>query len=82
MPIILTTWEAEIRRISLRPAQANSSQDPHQQNNQSKMDWRCGSSGRGPVLQVQSPELKPQSHQKKKKKAKVSKSVFSTVIKN
>jgi hypothetical protein len=27
-PVILTTWEAEIRRIDSRPAQANSSQDP------------------------------------------------------
>jgi hypothetical protein len=26
------------------------------------MDWRCGSSGRAPALQVQSPDLKPQSH--------------------
>jgi hypothetical protein len=32
------------------------------------MDWRCGSSHRVPALQVQSPEFKPQSHQKKKKK--------------
>jgi hypothetical protein len=24
------------------------------------MDWRCGSSGRVPALQVQSPEFKPQ----------------------
>jgi hypothetical protein len=27
MTVILTTWEAEIRKISLRSAQANSSQD-------------------------------------------------------
>jgi hypothetical protein len=31
------------------------------------MEWRSGSSGRGPVLQVQSPEFKPESHKKKKK---------------
>jgi hypothetical protein len=42
--------------------------DTHLQNNQSKIDWRCGSTGRAPALQVQSPELKPQSNQKKKKK--------------
>jgi hypothetical protein len=30
------------------------------------MDWRCGSSGREPILQEQSPEFK--SHQKKKGK--------------
>jgi hypothetical protein len=35
---------------------------PHLQNNQSKMDWKCGLS-----LQVWSPEFKPQSHQKKEK---------------
>jgi hypothetical protein len=32
------------------------------------MNWRCGSSGRVPALQVQSPECKLQSHSKKKKK--------------
>jgi hypothetical protein len=30
-------------------------------------DWRCGSSGRIPPLQAQSPEFKLQNHQKKKK---------------
>jgi hypothetical protein len=30
------------------------------------MDWRCGSSGREPALQVQNPKFKHQSHQKKK----------------
>jgi hypothetical protein len=34
------------------------------------MGWRCGSIGRTPVLQVQSPEFTPQSHQIKKKKKK------------
>jgi hypothetical protein len=29
------------------------------QNNQSKMDWSCGSSGRTSALQTQSPEFKP-----------------------
>jgi hypothetical protein len=32
MPVILATWEAEIRRIVVR--------GPHLQNNQIKMDWR------------------------------------------
>jgi hypothetical protein len=32
------------------------------------MDWKRGSSNRAPALQGQSPELKPQSQQKKKKK--------------
>jgi hypothetical protein len=30
--------------------------------------WRCGSSHRMPTLQAQSPEFKPQSHQKKERK--------------
>jgi hypothetical protein len=34
------------------------------QNNQSKMDWRCGPSGRAPALQVWNPEFKSQSHKK------------------
>jgi hypothetical protein len=37
---------------------------PHLQNNQSKMDWRCGSSSKAPDLQARSPEFKLQSHQK------------------
>jgi hypothetical protein len=47
----------------LRSVGANSSQEPHLQNNQSKIDWRCGSSGRV----VQNPEFKPSSHPKNKK---------------
>jgi hypothetical protein len=31
------------------------------------MDWRFGSSSRALALEVQSPEFKPQCHQKKKK---------------
>jgi hypothetical protein len=30
------------------------------------MDWRCGSSSREPALQAQSPQFKPQSHQKER----------------
>jgi hypothetical protein len=48
-----------------RPAPANNLQDPYFQNNQSKMDWRCGSRGRAPALQTQSPDFKTQTHQKK-----------------
>jgi hypothetical protein len=40
--LTLATWEAEIRKK--RPAWGNSS--PELQNNQNKMDWRCGSSSR------------------------------------
>jgi hypothetical protein len=52
--------------LQFKPAQTNSSRDPHLQNNQSKMDWRCGSSRRAPALQVWNAEFKPQSHKKKK----------------
>jgi hypothetical protein len=34
------------------------------------MDWMCVSSNRVPALQVQSPEFKPESCPKKKKKKK------------
>jgi hypothetical protein len=58
MPVILATWEAEIRRITVL-------ENPYLlQNKQRKTDWRCGSSSRATVLQVQSPEFKHQSHQK------------------
>jgi hypothetical protein len=61
--VIWATWEAEIGRIMVRmPALANSLWDPHLQNNQTKMDWRCGLGGRGPTLQMQSPGFKPQFH--------------------
>jgi hypothetical protein len=30
------------------------------------MDWRCGSSGRVPALQAQSPEFKPKNFFKKR----------------
>jgi hypothetical protein len=65
MPIILATWEAEIRRIMVQgqPGQIFL-ETPHLQNNQSRMDWRCGSSSRTPALQAQSPEFKSQSHKK------------------
>jgi hypothetical protein len=33
------------------------------QNDHRKMDWRCGSSGTAPTLQVFSPEFRPKSHQ-------------------
>jgi hypothetical protein len=38
---------------------------PYFQTNQSKMDWKRGSSDRVPALQ--NPEFKPQYHQKEKK---------------
>jgi hypothetical protein len=82
MPIILATWEAAIGRIMVQgQPQQIVHETPHLQNNQRKMNWRCGSRkmnwrcgshGRmptlwKPVLQVLSPEFKPQSHQKQTK---------------
>jgi hypothetical protein len=65
MAVILAIGED----YSSRPAQANSSQDPHLQNKQNKMDWRYGSNGRAPVLQVQNLEFKPSSTKIIKKKS-------------
>jgi hypothetical protein len=67
LPVILVNWEAEILKIA---APANSSPDPHPQNNQSKMNWGCGSKLKAPTLQVRSPKFKSQSHKKKKKERK------------
>jgi hypothetical protein len=63
-PSYMGVWDQE--DCGLRPAQANSSWDSNLQNNQSKMEWRCGSSSRTPALRIWSPELKPQSQQNKK----------------
>jgi hypothetical protein len=41
---------------------------PHLQNNQSKMDWRYGSSGKVPALQAQSPKLSSRPTKKLKLK--------------
>jgi hypothetical protein len=66
-PSYLGNWDWKDR--GSRPAWANSSWDPpHLQNNQSKMDWRSGSSGRVPALWVRSPEFKLQFLKKKKER--------------
>jgi hypothetical protein len=65
LPAILATWDAEIGRTMVQAQpRANSSYETPSPNNQRKMDWRCGSQGRAPALQVQSQEFKPQAHQK------------------
>jgi hypothetical protein len=68
VPVILATWEAEIRRILVQgqPGQLGFVR-PYLQNNYSKIGWRCGSSYRVPALQVWRSEFNssPQSHIKK-----------------
>jgi hypothetical protein len=44
-PVILAIWETEIRRVTFQD-------QPHHQNNQSKKDWRCGSSNTMSALQM------------------------------
>jgi hypothetical protein len=66
MPIILSAWEAEIRRFRVETSPGKYFLRPYLQNNQSKMGWKYGSNSRAPVLQEQSPKFKPQSHTKKK----------------
>jgi hypothetical protein len=59
MPVILATWETEIRRIEVPGQQVTK---PYLQNNQSKK-WTegVGPSGKVLALQVGSPEFKSQS---------------------
>jgi hypothetical protein len=47
----------------LRPAQANSSQDPILKNLNTKQDWWSGSSGRATIQQARGPEFKFQCSQ-------------------
>jgi hypothetical protein len=67
MAVILATWEAEIERIMVqsRPGQIVQG-ELISKITRAKMDWRCGSNGEEPALQVQSPEFKPQSQTQKK----------------
>jgi hypothetical protein len=45
--VILATWEAEIGKTMVQGQPRKIIwETPHLQNNQSKMDWRCGSNGR------------------------------------
>jgi hypothetical protein len=56
-PEILATWEAEMGRIVVRGQPGQTVLQIQLQNKQSKMDWRCGSSGRAPALPARSPGL-------------------------
>jgi hypothetical protein len=53
MPVVLAICEAKIRRIKVQ-AQPREivCKTAISKNNQSKTDWRCGSSGRKPALQA------------------------------
>jgi hypothetical protein len=59
MPIILTTWEAEIRRIKV-PGQLWLNVRPYLRNTHHthKKDWQRGSSGRVPAQPCPGPEFK------------------------
>jgi hypothetical protein len=62
-PRYLGGWDWE--NHGLMPTQANSSWDSYLQNNQSKMDWRYGSNGRVPALQVPAYKCKVQKKKDK-----------------
>jgi hypothetical protein len=64
-PSYFRGWDQEDR--SSKAVQENSSQDPHLQNNQSKMYWKYTDQAiRVPALQVGSTEFKLQSCKNKK----------------
>jgi hypothetical protein len=47
--VTLAIWEAEIRKTVLKASPGKYFVRAYLQNNQSKMDWRCSSSGRTPT---------------------------------
>jgi hypothetical protein len=51
MPVMLATWEAGMEDCGLRPAPYKT-RDLIFKDTQNK-DWKCGSSGEAPALQVQ-----------------------------
>jgi hypothetical protein len=61
-PSYLGDWHWEDH--GSRPVWANSLGNPHLQNNESKMVWRCDSRSRVSALQVWSPKFRYQYHQK------------------
>jgi hypothetical protein len=66
-PVILATWESEIRRIMVGgKAKKIVHETPISKNNQSKMDWRCGVSGRAP--EALSPNPSPIKNKSKNKR--------------
>jgi hypothetical protein len=69
MPVILATWETDIRRITFQsqPAWSNSSPDPISKIRNTKKDWWSGSNVRVSVLYS---NLSTQKKKKKRKKEK------------
>jgi hypothetical protein len=57
-PVILAIWEAEIGRLVVQGQPRQVVCKTHLLNNQSKMEWRSGSSNRVSALQAWSPEFK------------------------
>jgi hypothetical protein len=57
-PVLLGTWEAEIRIMVWAQPGKIVQEIPISKNKQSKMDWRSDSSGRAPALQIWSLEFK------------------------
>jgi hypothetical protein len=64
----MATWEAKIGRILVWGQTRQIVHKTPSLNNQSQMDWRCGSSNWVPALQNWGPGFKFQSHKKKKPK--------------
>jgi hypothetical protein len=71
-PVILQIWEAEMGRITVRsqPRQTvHENFPPPFQNNQSKMDWRCGPRSRAPEALSSNPSpIKKKKKKERKKK--------------
>jgi hypothetical protein len=65
MPVIVVTWEAEIKRIMVQSQPRQIVQRPYLKNTQHKMGWQNGSSGRAPAYKGEA-EFNHQYHKKKK----------------
>jgi hypothetical protein len=67
-PVILATWETEIRRIVVRGQPRKLAHNTISKITRAKMNWRCGSCRRVLASQVQSPEFKLQPHQRQRER--------------
>jgi hypothetical protein len=67
MPIILATWEAQISRTEVGGQTGQTvPKTPSPKNNQSKMDWRYGSSCRASVLKAEALRRKRRRRRRRK----------------